>query len=227
MPQSGSRKDKPFGAWFSEPPIEELNCTSHLYAMHKRPRGFVTETITKTRELLESEGLTPEVREEAERFLKETVERSEAEIADYDFFFEHMPSEEADETLIVLKAHLLIERKTWEFVRERLLTPDALEKASLNSHQLLRLAESLCLPNPEPQWLWNTARMLNKLRNKLAHNLQPKDIDREIASFTDTFAEKYPSNRSLSSCLAYLYAQVAALGDVAREPNFMVRGKCG
>jgi len=193
--------------------------------MHQRPRGFVSDTIKETRELLESEGLPPKVREEAEHFLKEIAERAEAEIADYDFFFEHMPSEEDDETLIVLKAHLLIERKTRELVRERLLASDALEKARLTSHQLFCLAEALCLPNPEPKWLWNTARMLNKLRNQLAHNLQPKDIEREIASFTDTFAERYPSNRSLSSCLAFLYAGIAALGDVAREPGFMVRGK--
>jgi len=110
-------------------------------------------------------------------------------------------------------------------VLERLLAPAALEAARLSSHQLICLAESLCLPNSDPQWLWNTAMHLNKLRNQLAHNLEPKDLQREIKAFTSHFKHQGLVGGSLIGCLGNLYTRVAALADISRNPDFRVRGR--
>ena len=78
----------------------------------------------------------------------------------------------------------------------------------------------MCLPNHEPQWLWGTAKRLNKLRNSLAHNLQPEDLQQEIASFTCLFNAQHTISSGLVGCIGFLYAQVAALAGIAREPSF-------
>jgi hypothetical protein len=160
--------------------------------MKQKPPRFVSGTIQLTKDLLASGTLSPEECADAEQFLAEIAERTAEEIAEYVFFFEHMPDEAAGTTLVVLKAHLLIEMKAREFVRERLLAPGAIDQARLSSHQLFCLAESFCLPNLEPQWLWSTVRKLNKIRNRLAHNLQPKEVQREIEMFIALFADRNP-----------------------------------
>lgn len=95
--------------------------------------------------------------------------------ADWDAYNEltdHLPNENVDPTLIILKGHLLIEKLVRRFIVSRLPNPDALEKKiSFNASQCIAIAESMCLINEEPQWLWLQINELNTIRNKLAHKL--------------------------------------------------------
>ena len=193
--------------------------------MTKRSKRFFQDVLEQTRQLIAEGDLTPEQRAEAEAYCANMSNVSEQDLATYNFFFTHMPEEDDDVALIILKGHLLVELRTREFVVERLQAPDALDAARLTSHQLICLAESLCLPNPDPKWLWSTARQLNSLRNKLAHNLEPKDLEKEIRAFTILFKGQNLAGGTLIGCIGNLYSQVAALADISRSKEYKVRGR--
>lgn len=183
------------------------------------------EIVDDAKALLAADDLSPTEREELTAFLAEVGNRSEYDITAYDYFTEHMPEDDADLALVVLKGHLLIEQRVRAFVEARLLKPEALGQARLSSHQLICLAESLCLPNPEPAWLWEMVRKLNSLRNSLVHELTPVDIQDRINAFLAAYHEKHPIHGKLTGCLGNLYAQVTELARVAaEEPEFRVRG---
>ena len=69
----------------------------------------------------------------------------------YNLLTAHMPSEDADETLIILKGHLLIEQQVRAFIDQRLINPDAFRAANYTMYQCICLAEAFCLPGEEPQ----------------------------------------------------------------------------
>jgi hypothetical protein len=158
-------------------------------------------------------------------FCREIESRSKEETEAFDLFLSHMPEDQNELTLVILKGHLLVESKILEFVLERLLSPAALVDARLSSHQLVCLAESLCLPNEEPKWLWQMARRLNKLRNDLAHNLEPKDIEARVKQFVLDYKRLHAVQADLFGCLGHFYSQITALATLAREPEFRVRGR--
>jgi hypothetical protein len=99
---------------------------------------------------------------------------------------EHLPDKNADPVLIILKGQLLLERLVQKFIDSRLPNPSALEKQQLTAAQSIALAESMCLPNDEPKWLWAQVRELNAIRNKLAHTLDSENIDKRISNFIST-----------------------------------------
>jgi hypothetical protein len=147
-------------------------------------------------------------------------------MATYDFFFEHMPESDAELTLIILKGHLLVERQVRAFVEARLLTPHAISRARLSSNQLICLAEAMCLPNKDPAWLWSMVKKLNSLRNSLAHDLAPADIQDRVNDFLNAYRTEQPLQAGLIGAIGNLYARVAALAGLANEPGFRIpRGK--
>ena len=90
-------------------------------------RGFqsIADITAQTKALLASSDLPAEQRADAEAFCEQLASVSAEDVAVYDFFFQHMPEDDDDPTLVILKGHLLVELRTREFVRERLLSPDA------------------------------------------------------------------------------------------------------
>jgi hypothetical protein len=178
--------------------------------------------VEDTKRLLASDNLSSVERADAEAFLGEMSEQSATDVAAYDFFLAHMPADDADVSLIILKGHLLVEQRVREFVENRLLTPKALSAARLTSHQWICLAEANCLPNPDPAWLWATVRELNSLRNSLAHNLAPTGIQERIDQFMKSYRERHSIRGGLVSCIGNLYAQVAAFAALALERDYRI-----
>jgi hypothetical protein len=185
------------------------------------PRS-VASIMEDTRRLLTSGNLSKAERDDAEAFIRDMSEHSATDIAAYDFFLAHMPADDADISLIILKGHLLVEQRVREFVGNRLLTPQALSAARLTSHQWICLAEAMCLPNPEPAWLWATVRELNGLRNSLAHNLAPTGIQERIDKFLTSYRGLHSIRGGLVSCIGNLYARVAALAELALEKDYRI-----
>lgn len=188
----------------------------------KRPMSW-REYLETERRFQLSGDLTPDQMAESEQFCRELESASAEEIAAYDHFLTHMPDEDADLALVVLKGHLLVEQRVREFVWERMQRPDALEPARLETHQLICLAEALCLPNDAPQWLWETARKLNKIRNDLAHGLAPIGVQDRVQAFVSRYHEMYPIGSGFVGCISHLYAQLAELARLARSKPFKVR----
>lgn len=86
-------------------------------------------------------------------------------------------SEEVE--LIVLKGHLIIEEMLYRLATKLAHNPEHLDAARLTFKQLCCVVRSqLFLPLMDTGW--DAIAVLNSLRNKLAHNLEPRDIDKHI-----------------------------------------------
>jgi hypothetical protein len=97
----------------------------------------------------------------------------------------------ADPALVILKAHLLIEEQLRLLVDERMAKPKALQTAELECNQVICIAEALTGDTLMPQ-MWTALRKLNKLRNDLAHQLDPKGLTDRIAYVAKVVGETHP-----------------------------------
>lgn len=188
-------------------------------------RKTLEQLVAETREVIATGELSDNERSDLEARCAAVEQMSAEERASHNHFLEHMPNDDADVALIVLKGHLLIEQRVHEFIAERILAPNALDGARLTSHQAISLAESLCLPNEEPQQLWALLRRVNSLRNALAHNLEPKDIENRISGLVGEYSKLWPVHSGLCGVLAHAFGQLSELCRLARRPEFRTRGK--
>lgn len=94
-----------------------------------------------------------------------------------------------DPTHLVLKAHLLAEEVLYRFVEGKTNRPEALREARLGFAQLVALSRALHLYSNEDWWGWSALKKLNSLRNLLAHNLEPKDLQDKVVDFSVFVAE--------------------------------------
>lgn len=100
----------------------------------------------------------------------------------------------ADVQVVLLKGHLLIEELLQSFVEKAVPNPEPLAEARLTFLQRLALAHAL---HREPTrfgygWVWAAVRSLNRLRNQMVHNVNPRDFEREVAKFATTVEEQLP-----------------------------------
>jgi hypothetical protein len=102
------------------------------------------------------------------------------EQSDKDFlkFWKHISLGTKDETLIVLKGHLLLEDLMREYCASKVKHEKSLDDAKLSFRNVLHLTKAFQEHQPE-NWVWAGLSMVNSLRNKLAHNLEPKDYEKK------------------------------------------------
>lgn len=133
----------------------------------------------------------------------------------------HLPSEDADPVLIILKGQLLIERLVRRFILSRLPNPDAFKKAQFTATLCITLGESMCLNNKEPEWLWKQVKELNAIRNKLAHNLDYESVEPRVNHFVSTIVNYHNlENRSITNAIAKLYGMLKGLCDLSKSKEF-------
>lgn len=75
-----------------------------------------------------------------------------------------------DSELLVLKGHLLIERLLEKYLAQNLANARELDEARLSFSQKLSMVMALH-SDPDSAWLWRAIRLLNALRNDLAHRI--------------------------------------------------------
>lgn len=124
----------------------------------------------------------------------------------------------ADETLIVLKGHLLLEELFRSFCESAVPNPEYLGK--LQFAQTLAVARALDDGVKVPEWAWGAAGMLNQLRNMLAHRLEAVEYPKRRAEFMqhvrshdpmDGLDESFPQPyEKLAVSIFVLYAVVSA-----------------
>lgn len=102
----------------------------------------------------------------------------------------HLP-EEGDESLIVLKGHLLIEELLFTIVSRSSALPAALEDARLSFFNLACVAKALVFEE-RTSYLWEAIFALNALRNVYAHNLEPRTRERHLRNFGIAMARGDP-----------------------------------
>lgn len=90
---------------------------------------------------------------------------------------EYMPTTD-DLSLIVLKAHLLVEEGLSELARVTLPHPSHLDNARLSFHQLACVVRAV---NPrDDDKCWELIFSLNSLRNDLVHRLEPPQLKERL-----------------------------------------------
>lgn len=100
-----------------------------------------------------------------------------------------------DMILQLLKGHLIIEEILRELLQLRLQNPEALRGkhgASFDCHQVICLVESLHCTEKERQWVWVASKKLNRIRNSLAHNLQPNGLNEQAIGFISFVTKSSP-----------------------------------
>lgn len=119
---------------------------------------------------------------EQEFFSSEGHQRNLAALA------KHFP-EDIDDQTAILKCHLLSEQNLRDFCYVSVPNPNFLKAARLQFNHISSLARAL-LTLPEDvdmSWIWGALKLLNDLRNRYAHELDPDQlaIDERIQKFKD------------------------------------------
>jgi hypothetical protein len=98
--------------------------------------------------------------------------------ANWERYQKLLPDSE-DLEIIVLKGHLIIEEMLYTLATKLCKQPKHFDSARLTFKQLCCVVRSL-LFIPVLDTGWDAIAVLNQLRNKLAHNLEPQDINNQI-----------------------------------------------
>lgn len=131
-------------------------------------------------------------------------------------FLKHLPRSQ-DLMLVVLKGHLLIEEEINEILTIMLNEPSALFDAHLSFRQRLAVLRSVVGSEGNQHFRYDALQKLNVLRNELAHNLEPKELDRRVKMFLEQI-EDPESEEALSEltlcerlkrCIALLCGELA------------------
>lgn len=93
-----------------------------------------------------------------------------------------------DEHLKILRGHLLIEEKLRELINSKVTKPEAFSDARFSFNQLLCIAEAFYWQK-NSDWLWETIRKLNNIRNSFSHQLTPKKYEDNIKGFLGNFKD--------------------------------------
>jgi hypothetical protein len=87
--------------------------------------------------------------------------------------------------LMILKGHLLIEEKLQDLIDSKVPYPQALKDARLTTYQVICITKSLFSHKTE-LWLWDFLFKFNKLRNDIAHKIEPQSIRDRMKDLADS-----------------------------------------
>lgn len=118
-----------------------------------------------------------------------TDEISDRQIQAFRRFLMLLPRGQGIE-LLLLKAHLLIEEQVRQIVKERLKNPSVLDDARIECHQAICIAQAFFPPDFQP-WLWDGLKKLNRIRNEIAHNVEPIGLDDRVEHLVTTYPFGY------------------------------------
>jgi hypothetical protein len=88
----------------------------------------------------------------------------------------------SDLTMMVLKGHLLIEQALYSAIKALVPHPTFIDSARFRFPQLVDLARALLPANKDEKrakleaMMWDAFAALNTIRNKIAHDLEPSDL---------------------------------------------------
>ena len=99
--------------------------------------------------------------------------------------------EKEDDTIKILRIHLLIEELLEEYIRSRLKNPDAIDWSRLSFYHKVGIAEAFYEKN-NMESLWLAIKTINQIRNDLAHHLKPIDIQRKLDKINQLVKINFP-----------------------------------
>lgn len=93
-----------------------------------------------------------------------------------------------DELSVILKGHLAVEELLRDIIKISVKHAKSIDDARFSFKQCLLLAKSLYV-SAHNQWLWDELDKLNRIRNKLAHDLNSAGIKESVNEFIDICAK--------------------------------------
>lgn len=129
-----------------------------------------------------------------------------------------------DLTLLVLKSHLLIEEQINWTLREVMPNAAALDDGRFTFYQRVQVLRAINRVDRMDKTL-DFAERLNRIRNMLAHKLEPTGIDDEVKTFVTDFAASMamktfnvtaPTNHQLTLCVSYICGAIHSFGECIR-----------
>ena len=94
-----------------------------------------------------------------------------------------------DPVLIILRAHLLIEERLRDILAQVSQAPEELRAARLSFSQALFLCRAIIGRQDDPAW--DFIGRLNEVRNRIAHHLEPGDLDELLGSVVTKLRPDY------------------------------------
>ena len=139
--------------------------------------------------------------------------QSQVELAKQQVRFMTLMPIEAEIELVVVKGHLLLEEQLTEILRLT-INKDNPVGIEINPNMMFAQKLRLCWArnsSRQTDLFWSGMNQLNKIRNALAHNIEPKGIDSKIKNLTNAilptsgFRPESYKGRELGCCIAWLY----------------------
>ena len=126
--------------------------------------------------------------------------------------FQQIVSPNADELLIVLKGHLLVEEKLRAIISSSVANPEYIENARLSFANVLQLARAF-VGHLNDSSCWTAAEKLNSTRNKLAHQAEPLPSAQLLSQFFDVCESepRWAAAHGLPRCKAKLHMYLSFL----------------
>ena len=132
-----------------------------------------------------------------------------------------------DLTLVILKGHLLIEEQVRQIIDERMKKPEALKDARIECYQAICIAEAFC--PEEHEYIWNSVKKLNKIRNELAHQTEPVGLDDRIDDFVKSIPWAHDAEDRQKRIEFTLWTLFEAVSSLVKRPTAavheLVKGK--
>ena len=128
-----------------------------------------------------------------------------------------------DVDLIILKAHLLIEEQVNALLQERLRNFQVLlSEERFESVYRIRLAQAFFERDFQP-WLWHALLQLNKLRNRVAHSIDPKGREQIMEDIVNTVPgtggkDNRPAQERFEYALWSLHEAVSSFVELPTAP---------
>jgi hypothetical protein len=102
-----------------------------------------------------------------------------------------------DPTLLILRAHLLVEERLRDVLARVCRSPDDLAAIRLSFFQVLALCRAILGRQEDPAW--DFVARLNEVRNKMAHHLEPGNLDDLLGSVVEKLGAGYATRYKTST----------------------------
>jgi hypothetical protein len=124
--------------------------------------------------------------------------------------------------LVIMKGHLLLEEQLRQLIDERVKNPQALKKPRIDYTYCISLAQAF-FPDGHDPALWESLKKLNELRNALAHQMEPKNVEMKMSEITSRLqrGEQFDADPDLNFEFT-LWSLFTAVADLVERPSAQV-----
>lgn len=91
-----------------------------------------------------------------------------------------------DDASAIIAAHLIIEALLYHYLQQNVRNPEEFESVGLRFYQTLSLSKCFRKVLDNEAWFWSTLEILNKIRNRISHDIDVPDLPDRINQLFQT-----------------------------------------